>query len=188
MGLHRVENASHTDKAVSLHLYCPPFEECSTFNQHTGHETRAKSTFWSIRGEKVSKVNITPCRPCANETIITLGFRIRWSRRRRFSSGARARTTVQTRQPGVVRTVFGGRLDARELYVVRNPITDPMRPLGQSLLAGGGGGGGLTNFNGRAAEQQTGGRARTCSTFIINRPIEVQVVCVGRGRESACRT
>lgn len=56
MGLHRVENASHTDKAVSLHLYCPPFEECSTFNQHTGHETTAKSTFWSIYGEKVSKV------------------------------------------------------------------------------------------------------------------------------------
>lgn len=57
MGLHRVENASHTDKAVSLHLYCPPFEECSTFNQQTGHETMAKSTFWSIYGEKVSKVN-----------------------------------------------------------------------------------------------------------------------------------
>jgi len=55
MGLHRVENASHTDKAVSLHLYCPPFDECSTFNQHTGHETLAKSTFWSIHGEKVSK-------------------------------------------------------------------------------------------------------------------------------------
>lgn len=55
MGLHRVENASHTDKAVSLHLYCPPFEECSTFNQHTGHKTTAKSTFWSIYGEKVSK-------------------------------------------------------------------------------------------------------------------------------------
>lgn len=56
MGLHRVENASHTDKAVSLHLYCPPFEECSTFNQQTGHETMAKSAFWSIYGEKVSKV------------------------------------------------------------------------------------------------------------------------------------
>lgn len=56
MGLHRVENSSHTDKAVSLHLYCPPFDECSTFNQHTGHETLAKSTFWSIHGEKVSKV------------------------------------------------------------------------------------------------------------------------------------
>ncbi|XP_060872926.1 cysteine dioxygenase type 1 isoform X2 [Metopolophium dirhodum] len=55
MGLHRVENASHTDKAVSLHLYCPPFEECSTFNQQTGHETMAKSAFWSIYGEKVSK-------------------------------------------------------------------------------------------------------------------------------------
>lgn len=56
MGLHRVENASQTDKAVSLHLYCPPFEECSTFNQQTGHKTKAKSTFWSIYGEKVSKV------------------------------------------------------------------------------------------------------------------------------------
>ncbi|XP_050524321.1 cysteine dioxygenase type 1 [Daktulosphaira vitifoliae] len=55
MGLHRVENSSHTDKAVSLHLYCPPYEICSTFNQHTGHRDVAISTFWSIYGKKVSK-------------------------------------------------------------------------------------------------------------------------------------
>ena len=28
LGLHRVENTSHSDKAVSLHLYSPPFNSC----------------------------------------------------------------------------------------------------------------------------------------------------------------
>uniref|UniRef100_A0A8D0LC11 Cysteine dioxygenase n=1 Tax=Sphenodon punctatus TaxID=8508 RepID=A0A8D0LC11_SPHPU len=30
IGLHRVENTSHTECAVSLHLYSPPFETCTT--------------------------------------------------------------------------------------------------------------------------------------------------------------
>lgn len=52
IGLHRIENPSHTDSAVSLHLYCPPFDECKCFDQYTGHETKAKVTFWSKFGKR----------------------------------------------------------------------------------------------------------------------------------------
>jgi len=47
IGLHRVENPSFTDKAVSLHLYSPPFLECGSFDQRTGHKTMCKMTFYS---------------------------------------------------------------------------------------------------------------------------------------------
>lgn len=50
LGLHRVENANHTDKAITLHLYSPPFESCHRFDQHTGKSTTAKVTFWSQFG------------------------------------------------------------------------------------------------------------------------------------------
>ncbi|XP_055609201.1 cysteine dioxygenase type 1 [Uranotaenia lowii] len=52
LGLHRVENASHTDVAVSLHLYCPPFDSCSIFNKQTGKRTKCKVTFWSKFGKR----------------------------------------------------------------------------------------------------------------------------------------
>ncbi|XP_013788282.1 cysteine dioxygenase type 1-like [Limulus polyphemus] len=52
LGLHRVENRSHTEAAVSLHLYCPPFDSCRMFDQRTGHQTVSKVTFWSKYGEK----------------------------------------------------------------------------------------------------------------------------------------
>lgn len=55
IGLHRVENASHTTKAVSLHLYCPPFDSCSVFNQRTGQRSKCKVTFWSKFGQKHSE-------------------------------------------------------------------------------------------------------------------------------------
>jgi len=32
LGLHRVENPSHSSKAVSLHLYSPPFKSCQVRN------------------------------------------------------------------------------------------------------------------------------------------------------------
>jgi len=54
LGLHRVENVSHTDKAVSLHLYSPPFEECHTFDQRTGHQAVVKITFWTKYGQRSS--------------------------------------------------------------------------------------------------------------------------------------
>lgn len=55
IGLHRVENPSHSDVAVSLHLYCPPFEECSIFNKKTGKRTKCQVTFWSKYGERLNK-------------------------------------------------------------------------------------------------------------------------------------
>lgn len=56
MGLHRVENPSHVDGAVSLHLYSPPYDTCHIFNQQTGKKAEAKVTFWSRYGAKVSPV------------------------------------------------------------------------------------------------------------------------------------
>ncbi|GFY56778.1 cysteine dioxygenase type 1 [Trichonephila inaurata madagascariensis] len=50
LGLHRMENPSHTQTAVSLHLYCPPFESVLLFDQRTGHKTKGKVTFWSKYG------------------------------------------------------------------------------------------------------------------------------------------
>ncbi|XP_073409281.1 cysteine dioxygenase type 1 isoform X1 [Dendrobates tinctorius] len=52
IGLHRVENSSHTETAVSLHLYSPPFDHCQTFDQRTGHRNTVKMTFWSKYGER----------------------------------------------------------------------------------------------------------------------------------------
>jgi cysteine dioxygenase len=56
LGLHRVENRSHTDTAVSLHLYCPPFDACQMFDQRTGRRTTCPVTFWSKYGDKVNNV------------------------------------------------------------------------------------------------------------------------------------
>ncbi|XP_030048640.1 cysteine dioxygenase type 1 [Microcaecilia unicolor] len=52
IGLHRVENSSHTESAVSLHLYIPPFQTCNTFDQRTGHKSKVKMTFWSKFGNR----------------------------------------------------------------------------------------------------------------------------------------
>ncbi|BFZ26097.1 hypothetical protein BsWGS_29136 [Bradybaena similaris] len=52
IGLHRVENTSHSDKAVTLHLYSPPFDECECFDERTGRAVTAKVTFWSKYGRR----------------------------------------------------------------------------------------------------------------------------------------
>lgn len=52
LGLHRVENPSHSDKAVTLHLYSPPFDECYCFDERTGRKIPAKVTFWSKFGKR----------------------------------------------------------------------------------------------------------------------------------------
>lgn len=59
MGLHRVENQSHSDRAVSLHLYCPPFDACHMFDPRTGHRTRCPVTFWTKYGQKT---DLNTCR------------------------------------------------------------------------------------------------------------------------------
>ncbi|KAI5726042.1 hypothetical protein M8J77_023212 [Diaphorina citri] len=58
LGLHRVENSSYADRAVSLHLYSPPFNACSVFNERTGHKTVSKVTFWSKFGKREKKTKI----------------------------------------------------------------------------------------------------------------------------------
>ncbi|KAJ8687121.1 hypothetical protein QAD02_022919 [Eretmocerus hayati] len=52
IGLHRVENLSAVNPAVSLHLYSPPFDTCSVFNKQTGQRSTSKVTFWSKYGER----------------------------------------------------------------------------------------------------------------------------------------
>ncbi|XP_023950013.2 cysteine dioxygenase type 1 [Bicyclus anynana] len=55
-GLHRMENPSHVDGAVSLHLYCPPFDSCRVFDSRTGKSNEVKVTFWSMYGKKIKRV------------------------------------------------------------------------------------------------------------------------------------
>ncbi|KAL4712219.1 hypothetical protein ACJJTC_011080 [Scirpophaga incertulas] len=56
LGLHRMENPSHVDSAVSLHLYCPPFDSCRVFDARTGKPTEVKVTFWSMYGKKMNRI------------------------------------------------------------------------------------------------------------------------------------
>ncbi|ODM94561.1 Cysteine dioxygenase type 1 [Orchesella cincta] len=53
IGLHRMENASSTSRAVSLHLYCPPFDACKVFDGNTGKTISCPVTFWSKYGKKM---------------------------------------------------------------------------------------------------------------------------------------
>jgi cysteine dioxygenase len=54
MGLHRMENPSHSEQGISMHLYSPPFASCKTFDQKTGHENTVHMTFWSKYGQKTT--------------------------------------------------------------------------------------------------------------------------------------
>ncbi|XP_059058963.1 cysteine dioxygenase type 1-like [Achroia grisella] len=53
-GLHRMQNG-HVDEAVSLHLYCPPFDSCQVFDARSGKPTIVPVTFWSKYGTKVDR-------------------------------------------------------------------------------------------------------------------------------------
>ncbi|KAL5469397.1 hypothetical protein EMCRGX_G030649 [Ephydatia muelleri] len=53
IGLHRVENTSHTDPAVSLHVYCPPIRMCKAFEERTGQSYTCNVTFYSKAGTRV---------------------------------------------------------------------------------------------------------------------------------------
>ncbi|XP_053214274.1 cysteine dioxygenase type 1-like [Panonychus citri] len=50
IGLHRVENMSHVEPAVSLHLYSPAITNCRIFDQRTGKSTQVSVTFHSESG------------------------------------------------------------------------------------------------------------------------------------------
>nr|ACO15183.1 Cysteine dioxygenase type 1 [Caligus clemensi] len=54
IGLHRMANPSHSDYAVTLHIYSPPFQSCSVFDERTGHRITSPMTFWSKFGERNS--------------------------------------------------------------------------------------------------------------------------------------
>ncbi|XP_078482906.1 cysteine dioxygenase type 1-like isoform X2 [Ciona intestinalis] len=56
IGLHRVGNSSESP-ACSLHLYSPPFQDCQTFDQKSGHKVRCHVTFHTKFGEKVCYVS-----------------------------------------------------------------------------------------------------------------------------------
>ncbi|KAG5876473.1 hypothetical protein JTB14_028950 [Gonioctena quinquepunctata] len=55
IGLHRVENVSSVDTAISLHLYCPPYKQCAVFNQNTGQKSSATVTFYSMFGKRIKE-------------------------------------------------------------------------------------------------------------------------------------
>jgi len=52
IGLHRVENPSDCSRAVSLHVYSPPFDECQSFDERSGKKNKVKVTFYSKFGER----------------------------------------------------------------------------------------------------------------------------------------
>ncbi|KAF0295273.1 Cysteine dioxygenase type 1 [Amphibalanus amphitrite] len=54
LGLHRVENPSHSERAVSLHVYVPPFTTCQAFDQRTGRTQKCRVTFWSKYGKRIT--------------------------------------------------------------------------------------------------------------------------------------
>ena len=47
IGLHKVENASHSRPAVSLHLYSPPFRTVQSFDEQTGDIAQGVVTFYN---------------------------------------------------------------------------------------------------------------------------------------------
>lgn len=83
LGLHRVENSSHIEPAVSLHLYCPPFNECSIFNKQTGKRTKCQVTFWSKFGEKRNKVRK---KLSLHYDLITMNFSLTLSKQDSFTN------------------------------------------------------------------------------------------------------
>ncbi|GMT02202.1 hypothetical protein PENTCL1PPCAC_24376 [Pristionchus entomophagus] len=50
IGVHRMENPSHAEPTISLHIYCPPYQECKLYDQRTSKTHVGKMTFWSEYG------------------------------------------------------------------------------------------------------------------------------------------
>jgi len=51
LGLHRVENPSHTDTTITLHVYIPPYAHCQTYDERTSRTNNCFVTFYSINGQ-----------------------------------------------------------------------------------------------------------------------------------------
>ncbi|KAK6725444.1 hypothetical protein RB195_004024 [Necator americanus] len=58
LGLHRMENSSHSENAVSLHIYSPAYNKCSLFDQRTSQRHTSKVTFWSRYGKLSSSTEL----------------------------------------------------------------------------------------------------------------------------------
>eukprot|EP00800_Vazella_pourtalesii_P009995 TRINITY_DN25128_c0_g1_i1.p1 TRINITY_DN25128_c0_g1~~TRINITY_DN25128_c0_g1_i1.p1 ORF type:complete len:200 (+),score=15.39 TRINITY_DN25128_c0_g1_i1:167-766(+) len=54
IGLHAMENPSHSEGAVSLHLYVPPYMECGVYDIRTGKCSTGSITFTTKGGVKVT--------------------------------------------------------------------------------------------------------------------------------------
>lgn len=58
IGIHRVSNPSNTVPAVSLHLYSPPINMCTTFCENTGTPRKSGNcVFFSVRGKLLDWCN-----------------------------------------------------------------------------------------------------------------------------------
>ncbi|KAJ3101257.1 hypothetical protein HDU97_001554 [Phlyctochytrium planicorne] len=58
IGLHRVSNPSSNRGAISLHLYCPPYDACKTFCESTSTARGSgKCLFFSERGKIVNHIS-----------------------------------------------------------------------------------------------------------------------------------
>ncbi|KAJ2887809.1 hypothetical protein FB639_001065 [Coemansia asiatica] len=55
IGLHRIANASSKQKAVSLHLYSPPYQMCKSFDEKTGAAVQS-----SCAAERLTRLDIEP--------------------------------------------------------------------------------------------------------------------------------
>ncbi|CAK9301094.1 unnamed protein product [Gordionus sp. m RMFG-2023] len=59
IGVHRMSNQDSTSTTVTLHLYCPPFESCHTFDENSGKINTCNVTFFSQYGTRIG-TNIGP--------------------------------------------------------------------------------------------------------------------------------
>ncbi|KAJ2616627.1 hypothetical protein H4S08_000709, partial [Coemansia sp. RSA 1365] len=75
IGLHRISNPSSGKKAVSLHLYSPPYDMCKVFDESTGAATSANCAAQRLGRSEHSTCSITsssicekPLRPATRST------------------------------------------------------------------------------------------------------------------------
>ncbi|CAI4233222.1 unnamed protein product [Auanema sp. JU1783] len=70
LGLHRMENPSHSEAAVSLHIYTPPYEYCNIYDERTGRKTRSYMKFHSKFGKVVESLAAAAAPSPSTPTIV----------------------------------------------------------------------------------------------------------------------
>merc|ERR1711879_319004 len=63
IGLHRLENPSNHEEAMTLHVYIPSFNCTNRYDERTGKKTKVMLTFTSKLGEKVPPPEAPPSVP-----------------------------------------------------------------------------------------------------------------------------